>query len=305
MRLIRRSSLVEARANSWSAHLAMCLADGVRVGELEPVEETALLTLYCRALDNRRPDPILGDSLADEVAAKLDYDFAGLGVMGSTERFVALRAKMLDTRIRAFTEVYPNAVVVDLGAGLSSAVFRVDPPTTVDWYSVDLPAVITLRDAVLPRRGQAHSVAASLTEPTWAEAIPGDRPAMVIADGLFAFLSEPTLVAVFRGISAHFDSGVLAFYDYGKVSPVSRLMGRALPNRKRMTRLLSSVWAFDGFTDAHHPETWNPSLQLIEEVSAMHEPDLAAFPPIWRLAAGASTRIPAIARKARVLSYRF
>jgi O-methyltransferase involved in polyketide biosynthesis len=283
----------------------MCLADGVRVSDLEPVEETALLTLYCRALDNRRSEPILGDSLADEVAAKLDYDFAGLGVMASTERFVALRAKMLDTRIRAFTAEYPNAVVVDLGAGLSSAFFRVGPPATVDWYSVDLPAVIALRDAMLPRHHRAHSVAASLTEHNWAKTIPADRPALVVADGLFAFLREPTLAALFRGISAHFHSGALTFYDYGKVSRVSRVVGGVLPTRRRMTRLLSSTWEFDGFTDAHHPETWNPRLHLIEEASAMQEPDIAAFPPIWRLAAAASSRIPAIARKARVLSYRF
>ena len=100
----------------------MCLTDGMQVGELMPVEETALLTAYARALDSRRPHPILGDVLADQVVHQIDYDFAGLGVMGSTERFVALRAKMLDARIRAFTAEHQDAVVVDLGAGLSSAV---------------------------------------------------------------------------------------------------------------------------------------------------------------------------------------
>ncbi|MCW2512337.1 MAG: O-methyltransferase domain protein [Mycobacterium sp.] len=288
-----------------SADFVMCLAGGMRVGGLEPVEETALLTLYCRALDDLRPRPILGDHLAREAVTALEYDFAALGVLGSTERFVALRAKMLDSRIRAFTAECPNAVVVDLGAGLSSALFRVDPPSTVDWYSVDLPAVIALRDAVLPSDPRAHSVAASLTEPAWAESIPNDRPAIVVADGLFAFLGEPTLAAVFREVSAHFPWGMLTFYDYGKVSRAGRTAGRMLPSRRRMTQLLSSAWAFDGFTDPRHPATWNPRLHLVEEASAMHEPDVTAFPPIWRLAAKASTRIPAIGRKARVLSYRF
>ena len=283
----------------------MCLADRMHRGELQPVEETALLTLYARALDSRRARPILGDALADEVAAKIDYDFAGLGVMGSTERFVALRAKMLDARIRAFTAEHPDAVVVDLGAGLSSAVFRIDPPKTVDWYNVDLPTVIRLRDDLLPGRDHTHSVSASVAHRDWPDAIPANRPTMVVADGLFAFLDESTIVDLFRRITEHFSSGVLAFYDYGKVSRTSRLPGKLLPTRKRMGRLLASAWAFDGFKDAHHPETWNPRLRLIEEVSAMTEPDLASFPAVWRLAGRMSAHVPAIARKARVLCYRF
>lgn len=278
---------------------------GMRVGDLTPVEETALLTLYCRALDNRRPQPILGDSLADTVAAGLDYDFAGLGVMPSTERFVALRAKMLDARVRAFTAQNPDAVIIELGAGLSSAVFRVDPPKSVDWYCVDLPAVIALRTAALPQRAQEHSVAASLVGPDWLDMIPGDQPAMIFADGLFAFLSEPAVVAVVGAICEHFSSGMLSFYDYGKVSRISRKAGTVLPNSKRMTRLLHSVWRYDGFADAHHPETWNPRLVLVEEACALQQPDVAAFSPTWRLIAAMSHLSPAIARKARVLSYRF
>ena len=142
----------------------MCLADSMDVGELTPVEETALLTEYARALDSRSPRSILGDTLAEGVVGKIDYDFAGLGVISSVVCLVALRAKMLDERIRAFITEHPYAVVVDLGAGLNSAVFRVDPPPTVDWYSVDLPAVIKLRDAVLPHRDRSHSVAASVAE---------------------------------------------------------------------------------------------------------------------------------------------
>lgn len=277
----------------------------MQVGELTPVEETALLTVYARALDSRLPRPILFDTLADEVVHKIDYDFTGLGVMPNTVRFVALRAKMLDERIRAFTAAHPDAVVVDLGAGLSSAVFRVDPPSTVDWYSVDLPAVVRMREALLPCRDGSHLVAASVTEHGWAAAIPSDRPAMVVADGLFAFVSEPSIAALFQQVTEHFESGVLAFYDYGTVSPANRFAARFLPTSRRMVRMLSSAWRFAGFKDPHHPETWNPSLRLSEEASALHEPDLALFPPFWRLAGRISTRVPAIARKARILCYQF
>ena len=49
----------------------MWLARSMDLGELTPVEETALLTEYARALDSRSPRPILGDTLADEVVGKM------------------------------------------------------------------------------------------------------------------------------------------------------------------------------------------------------------------------------------------
>jgi O-methyltransferase involved in polyketide biosynthesis len=37
------------------------------------------VTQYARALHSRWPRPILGDTVADEIAAKIDYDFQALG----------------------------------------------------------------------------------------------------------------------------------------------------------------------------------------------------------------------------------
>src|ERR1700704_8486 len=122
---------------------------GITTTELKPVEQTAFLTEYARALDSQWSRPILGDTLAHEVVGKIDYDFVGLGVQISVVCQTALRAKMLDDRLRAFLSRHSNAVVVDLGAGLDSGYYRVQPPSTVDWYSVDLPGIAALRDEVL------------------------------------------------------------------------------------------------------------------------------------------------------------
>jgi O-methyltransferase involved in polyketide biosynthesis len=123
---------------------------GIAITELTPFEQTALVTQYGRALDSRWPRPILGDTLADEIVAKIDYDFPALGVPSSAVRQTALRAKMLDERVRGFIAEHPDAVVVALGAGLDTGMLRVEPPTTVDWYNVDLPNVIALRNELVP-----------------------------------------------------------------------------------------------------------------------------------------------------------
>jgi O-methyltransferase involved in polyketide biosynthesis len=282
---------------------------GVDVSDLSPLEQTALLTQYARALDNRwprhgrRPRSILGDELADDIVRRIDYDFAALGVPMSVVCQSALRAKMLDDRVRAFTAEHPNAVVVDLGAGLDTGLFRVNPPAAVDWYSVDLPGVIVLRDRLMPTHARAHSITASVAEDSWPDTIPSGRPAMVIADGLFAFLSEPVIVGVFRRITEHFVSGELAFNDYGRIGWFSRLAVKLAP--QQMFSTVGAQWGYPGFKDARVPRTWNPQLTLVEESSLAHAPEVDLFPGWIRLATKVSGMFTASARKARILRYRF
>jgi O-methyltransferase involved in polyketide biosynthesis len=276
---------------------------GVDAHGLSPLEQTALLAQYARALDSRWPRPILGDTLADAIVEKIDYDFAALGVPVSVVCQSALRAKMLDDRVRTFTSEHPDAIVVDLGAGLDTGLFRVSPPTTVDWYSVDLPRVIALREQVMPTSDQAHSIAASVADHNWPDTIPAGRPVMVIADGLFAFLSEPVIVGVFRRVTEHFESGELAFNDYGRIGWFSRVAVKLAP--QQMFSNVGSQWGYAGFKDARVPETWNPRLTLVEETSLAHAPEVDLFPGWIRLATEVSGKFKAGARKARILRYRF
>ncbi len=275
----------------------------VDVHGFSAVEQTAFLTEYARALDSRSARPILGDSLADEVVGKIDYDFAGIGVLTSVACQTALRGKMLDDRIRRFIAKHPNAVVVDVGAGLDSRVFRVDPPSTVNWYSVDLPRVIELRDEVLPHRDNAFSVAASVAEANWAQAIPADGPTMLVADGLTAFLDEPTIIGLFRSISEHVTAGEVAFNDYGRIGPMSRFAMKLAP--QKMFDTLSAQWGYAGFKDARHPQTWSPRLRLLEEATMAREPDVDRFPTLLRIGTRISAHIPPAARRVRILRYEF
>jgi O-methyltransferase involved in polyketide biosynthesis len=54
--------------------------------------------------------------------------------------------------------------------------FRVAPPSTVDWYDIDFPEVITAREQLISDRANAHGVGTDLTDPNWLDAIPTDRP---------------------------------------------------------------------------------------------------------------------------------
>ena len=105
-----------------------------------PLEDSLFLTLYARALDNHRPHPILGDATADQIVRATDYDYDQLKVDTNLTLSVALRAKKLDQVASEFLARHPDAIGLDLGAGLDTRFERLAPPATVDWYDVDFPA---------------------------------------------------------------------------------------------------------------------------------------------------------------------
>jgi O-methyltransferase involved in polyketide biosynthesis len=238
-----------------------------------PVQETMFLTPYGRALDSRAPHPILGDKMTDEIVGKIDYDFTRLKLGSSIVVQIALRAKMLDKVVRRFVADHPDAVVLDLGAGLDDRMFRVAPPPTVDWYDVDLPEVIALRRSVLPEHAQAHAIGASLTDSHWLDQISADRPTMIVADGLLAFLTEEDIISLLTRLTSHFHSGDLAFNDYGRLTFSAWAMN--LSSMKSVAALIR----FAGFNDPHQPERWNPRLTLVEESKLAQAPEVALFPP--------------------------
>src|SRR5262245_37426911 len=108
-------------------------------------KETLLPTLYGKALDSRTQHPILGDTFADEVVQRLDYDFEKLKLPRGAGISLPVRAKHLDGWTREFLAANPSQTVLHLGCGLDSRVLRIDPAATVRWYDVDHPEVIELR----------------------------------------------------------------------------------------------------------------------------------------------------------------
>jgi O-methyltransferase involved in polyketide biosynthesis len=245
-----------------------------------PLEESLFLTLCCRALDNRSEQPILGDAMADDIVRTLDYDYEALDISTDLMLNATLRAKKLDEVTLQFLAQHPDAVALDLGAGLDTRAVRLDPPSTVDWYDVDFPAVADARERLIPARPHAHVVGADVRDSEWLDALPSDRPAMIVADGLMGFLSRDEFVSLLNRIISHFPSGEMVFNSY---TPFTIWVAHHAPGTKTVADLVK----FPGFKNPHEPEGWNPKLNLIEEILLSR--DLAQVPsklrPYYRLQA--------------------
>ena len=177
-----------------------------------PLEDSLFLTLYARARDHRRPRPVLGDAMADQIVRTLDYDYGQLRIDTNLILSVALRAKKLDQVASDFLARHPDAVGLDLGAGLDTRAARLDVPSTVDWYDVDFPAVAAARERLIPARPNGHVIGADITEEDWLDTIPTGRPAVIVADGLIGFLTREEVVSLLDRLVAHFPPALRLYY---------------------------------------------------------------------------------------------
>ncbi len=85
------------------------------------------------------------DTDSADLADTVDYDFRKLKVKPNLVVTTALRAKKLDDVVRAYVAAHSGCVVLDLGCGLDTRMFRCEPPPGVDWYDIDFPEVVHLR----------------------------------------------------------------------------------------------------------------------------------------------------------------
>ncbi|MEU0572434.1 class I SAM-dependent methyltransferase [Nonomuraea sp. NPDC005983] len=269
------------------------------IPDFTPLQASLWLTLCGRALDNRLSHPILGDQMADEIVRKVDYDYKNLHIPSSSAIYIAHRAKKMDEVAQRFIARHPDAVGLDLGAGLDSRVLRIAPPPTVDWYDIDFPEVIAARRQLLPDDATPHGVGADLTDPGWLDLLPTDRPAVIVADGLIAFLSEEEMISLAGRLISHFPSGEIAFNGYSRFAVWAQ-------KRFAGARTITGVTKFPGFDDPRVPERWNPKLKLVKEILCSREPEVAAFPLGLRLANRLSAPSASLSRKGNVvLHYRF
>jgi O-methyltransferase involved in polyketide biosynthesis len=191
------------------------MTDKARV-DLSGAAQTLLTTLYLKALDAEFERPVLGDRFARDAVNRLDYNWCELGISGRWAPLVTVRTAQYDIWARQFLAVHPDATVVHIGCGLDSRVFRVDPGPGVAWYDVDYPAVIELREQVYPSRAGYHLIATSATDPHWLNAIPADRPVLLLAEGISMYLTEAQGVELLAHVVDRFPSGEIQidFYNW-------------------------------------------------------------------------------------------
>jgi O-methyltransferase involved in polyketide biosynthesis len=178
---------------------------------LQGVSATALWTLHNRATEARRSDGVIRDPSAIRLFEAIDYDYRKFGEPDQTH---ALRALAFDAMASRYLADHPKACVVALAEGLQTSLSRLDHAGIADeltWVSIDLPAIMALRQQLLPRDHRVVELAQSVLDRSWMDRIdPGDG-VFITAEGLLMYLDPPDALALIADCAARFPGGQMIF----------------------------------------------------------------------------------------------
>ena len=210
--------------------------------DLEGVPETALWTLYHRAVEARRPDAVLRDPKAVELVDRIDYPFAErFGTSAVQAQLQALRVACFDREVADFLAREPRGTVVCLGEGLETQYWRVDNGRA-QWLTVDLPESVALREELLPPGPRQRCLAADVTEFGWTEEVDRSREVLLTAQGLLMYLQPAQVRALIAGCAEQFPGGSLV------MDAVPRWFGRLSRSGRMRTHGYQAPpmpWAMD------------------------------------------------------------
>ncbi|WP_044470996.1 class I SAM-dependent methyltransferase [Mannheimia massilioguelmaensis] len=229
---------------------------------LNSVGETALITLYAKAMDYKSKNSVLKDQISWELYCKIDYDFSKLKNKWLSYYGILGRAKTFDQEIRKFIEASPNCIIVSLGAGLDTEFYRVDNGQ-IDWYNIDFPETIIARESLFDEHPRVHNISKSILDPSWVNDIKTEgRDVLFISEGVLMYLTEQevkflltTLTDSFDYFTAYFDLLYKGMVKKGKHHDVVKKMN------------VDFLW---GSTDGSEVVKLNPKIKQIGFINFTH-----------------------------------
>lgn len=269
--------------------------------ELSGPPQTMLDMVYAKAVDANSPHPILGDEHAQRIMSQVDYDRSRSPITKQRRRQVssiAVRGAQFDIWVRQFLSIHERAVVLHLGCGLDSRVFRIDPGPEVEWFDVDFPDVIALRERFYPERAHYRMIASSITDLSWLDQIPTDRPVLVLAEGVSMYLPEQEALALVRSVVDRFPSGELMF-DFW-----SRFGSKAQAKNNTVVRWSGSElgWCVDDEEDVLRRV---PRLRVLTAISIFDAETVQRLSPGLRRFSRMASRTPVLRKIVQLHRYAF
>ena len=177
---------------------------------LTGVSETALMTLQVRANEARRPDSIIDDPMAVQLADSIDFDFAKFGF--TRRQDMAVRALAFDREARRYLGDHPKATVVALAEGLQTSFYRL--ATAGDefrWLTVDLPPMVDLRRKLLPASDRVTMLAQSALDYSWMDRVDTGHGVFITAEGLLMYLQPHEALGLIEACADRFPGGRMMF----------------------------------------------------------------------------------------------
>lgn len=180
------------------------------------VERTLCIPLWSRAIAVKKLPEILPDYDAVRILKEMGEKRppSVLYYLESGALAGAMRQYDFACEIKDYLKDHPQAVVVELGAGLS-CLRRQMKNETSEWINIDFPDVIKCREKYIPKGEKERNLAFDITDHRWFCEVPfqKERGAVFLAAGVLHYLEYNEVKKLISEMAKQFP-GALFVFDY-------------------------------------------------------------------------------------------
>jgi len=206
--------------------------------QLKNEMETLIIPLYGKAMMSKMG--IFKDPFAEAAIGKFDYNYSRLKIRNKTQVMLAMRAMIIDDFSKGYIREKPGCLVLHLGCGLDARYMRLGLHVGM-WYDLDFPVVIDLKKQLYGETDSYKYIASSVTDLRWLDGIGAvQNEVLVIAEGLFMYLSENEIKALFSALKSKFRSCTIIFDAFSKFT------AKSMKNHPSLEKTGASIkWGVD------------------------------------------------------------
>jgi O-methyltransferase involved in polyketide biosynthesis len=182
---------------------------------LSNLSRTAVLTLICRAVESELKNSKLHDPMAVQILDTLisrssDEDRKWIvkmkkrysGFMSDDRRQGIGRVNKFDQITKEYISQNSNCHVVNLGCGLDTMYWRIQPGTC-KYIELDLPEIVSLKKEILGNQIPYEMIACSVLDTAWLDTITvsSNSNFLFLAQGLLYYLPRAGVIHLFQTLS--------------------------------------------------------------------------------------------------------
>lgn len=183
------------------------------MNEFAGITDTMLIPMAARIYASKRFPEYFYDETALSLEQKLPQDSLERILKSSSEYTMlasVARYYNFDGIIKNFHAQHTACNIINLGAGLETAAFRLRIPGAV-FYEIDLPEVIAIRKKVLGAKENETLIDADMFALDWVKRIDSARPSLLIVSGVFQYFHEADIRKFIEALKKLFPDGELLF----------------------------------------------------------------------------------------------
>lgn len=178
--------------------------------QMQGVADTLYIPLTARIYVSKR----FPEYFYDEKSLSIEDAIPNDSIARNSNEYVQMasvaRYYNLDEMVKAFMAQQGKCNVVNLGAGLETAYFRLKPEKAV-FYEMDFPEVIAERRRVLGEADNEILIPGDLFDLAWADGIDTSLPTLLVVSGVFQYCHEAQIMRFINEVKERFAQAELIF----------------------------------------------------------------------------------------------